>query len=145
MTPFALHPRLAADSRPVTELALSSVRLIDDSAYPWLVLVPKRAGAREIIDLGNEDLHLLMEEIALACRVMRAETGADKLNVATLGNQVAQLHVHVIGRFRTDAAWPGPVWGKAPRVSYGEAAAAARVGAFRARFAELRGGPASSA
>jgi len=115
---FALHPQLAADTVTLADWALSRVCLMDDARYPWLILVPRRAGAREIEDLEESDRVVLMEEIATAGHVLREATECDRLNVAALGNVVAQLHVHVIARFATDAAWPGPVWGVHPALAY---------------------------
>lgn len=115
---FALDHRLAEDSTPVVELPLCSVRLSADRTYPWLILVPRRAECVELIDLDPGDRAVLMEEIALASRVLKDLTDAEKLNVAALGNSVAQLHVHVIARFSDDPAWPGPIWGKGPALPW---------------------------
>lgn len=109
---FALDSRLAADTMEVTELELCTVRLMNDRTYPWLILVPRRADCVELIDLDPADRVILMEEIALVSRILKELTDAEKLNVASLGNSVPQLHVHVIARFSDDPAWPGPVWGK---------------------------------
>ncbi len=108
---FRLHPMLERDTLHVTDLALCQVRLMNDARFPWLVLVPRRADCRELIDLGDDDRRRLTEEIDHCTRVLLEHTVADKMNVASLGNQVAQLHVHVIARFESDSAWPGPVWG----------------------------------
>ncbi|GAA0786495.1 HIT family protein [Roseibium denhamense] len=118
MTHFELNPRLEGDSLPVLDLHLCEVRLMKDANYPWLLLIPKKNDLIEIIDLDEADQTELMGEIALASRVLRDVTDAEKLNVGALGNQVSQLHVHVIARFRDDAAWPGPVWGAAPTLTY---------------------------
>lgn len=115
---FSLDSRLAADTVPVGDLALCAVLLMDDARFPWFILVPRRAGLTEIVDLAPEEAQALMEEIRLACGVVRALCDPDKLNVAALGNVVAQLHVHVIGRFRSDPAWPNPVWGAGTRTPY---------------------------
>ena len=123
MPHFALHSRLAADTIPIGDLPLCSVLLIDDSRYPWLILVPRRPDLREIVDLAAEDRAALIEEVAAASRALRAVTGAEKLNVAAIGNVVAQLHVHVVARFKADAAWPEPVWGRGSAVRYGAGAA----------------------
>ncbi len=109
---FELHPQLAADTHPVATLGLCDLRLMDDANYPWLVLVPRLPGARELIDLDTGQRHLLTDEIDLAGRMLRDAFRPDKLNVAALGNLVPQLHVHVIARFRDDPAWPAPVWGR---------------------------------
>lgn len=117
-TGFTLDPRLAADTVPVGDLALCSVLLMDDARFPWLILVPRREGASEITDLSPEDGRALWEETRIAAGVMQALAKPDKLNVAALGNVVAQLHVHVIGRFRSDPAWPSPIWGVGERRPY---------------------------
>jgi diadenosine tetraphosphate (Ap4A) HIT family hydrolase len=131
---FSLDSRLAADTLAVADLPLSAVRLMNDATYPWLILVPRREGAVEIVDLSPEDRVQLMEEIAAVSDVLRAMTRCDKLNVAALGNMVPQLHVHVIGRFAGDPAWPGPVWGKAPAQPYAEAPREGFIAALRARL-----------
>ena len=110
-TGFTLDPRLAADTVAIGDLALSSVLLMDDSRFPWFVLVPRRMRASEITDLSPEDSRLFWEEARIAAGVMLALSKPDKVNVAALGNVVAQLHLHVVGRFRSDPAWPRPVWG----------------------------------
>lgn len=132
--PFVLDPRLAAETSPVGDLALCKVLLMDDARFPWIVLVPKRADLVEIIDLGAADLQRLMSEIATASGVLEAATSPYKLNVAALGNVVRQLHVHIIARFETDAAWPSPVWGKGARVPYEPVRRAEFSGKLRAGF-----------
>ena len=122
---FSLDQRLAADTIPVGDLALSSVLLMDDARFPWFILVPRRPGASEVTDLSNEDAATLMNEIRVAARVMLDMAKPDKINVGALGNVVPQLHVHVVGRFRSDPAWPGPVWGHGSRTPYPAHAAAA--------------------
>lgn len=113
---FTLDPRLAADSVEVGDLALCRVLLMDDARFPWLILVPRRPAVSEITDLAEADGAALWREIRIAAGVMQALSKPDKVNVAALGNIVAQLHVHVVGRFRSDPAWPGPVWGfEAPK------------------------------
>jgi diadenosine tetraphosphate (Ap4A) HIT family hydrolase len=111
MTDFALDPRIEADTLEVTRLPLSVVRLMNDRRFPWLILVPARSGAVEIVDLDPADRAQLIEEIAITSAALRELFHAEKLNVAALGNVVAQLHVHVIARFERDDAWPKPVWG----------------------------------
>ena len=113
-TGFALHPRLAADTVVVTDLPLCRVLLMDDARWPWLILVPRRAGVRELIDLSPAAQQALTGEIARASRTLQTLFSPDKLNVAALGNVVEQLHVHVIARWRGDPAWPAPVWGFQP-------------------------------
>jgi diadenosine tetraphosphate (Ap4A) HIT family hydrolase len=134
---FQLDPRLAADSIPVVTLGLSQVRLHRDARYPWLILVPQVSGAVEILDLTPGDQERLWEEIRRAAAVLRDLYQPTKLNVAALGNQVPQLHVHVIARFSSDAAWPGPVWGAHPPLPYGDAGAAEAVQQLQDGFEAL--------
>jgi diadenosine tetraphosphate (Ap4A) HIT family hydrolase len=129
---WSLHPQLAADTVPVCDLALSRLLAMNDANFPWLVLVPRRAGVSEIIDLGVEQA-LLMDEVALISRALKDETRCDKLNVAAIGNVVPQLHVHVVARRKDDAAWPKPVWGAVPRRAYEAAATERFVSAIRDR------------
>ena len=109
---YELHPQLAADTHPLGTLGLCELRLMDDANYPWLVLVPRVAAARELIDLDAAQRHQLTDEIDLAARLLRDAFRPHKLNVAALGNMVPQLHVHVIAREESDPAWPAPVWGR---------------------------------
>ena len=129
---FALDPRLAADTHAIGALPFSELLLMDDARFPWVILVPRIAGARELIDLDEGDQRLLLGEIDRVARVLEAMLHPDKLNIAALGNVVPQLHVHVIARFATDAAWPNPVWGRGERMAYGEHERAARIARLRA-------------
>ena len=113
MDAWHLHPQLADDTAPVIELALCEVRLMDDANHPWLVLVPRVAGAVELIDLDPVQRTQLTSEIDAASRALKALFKPHKLNIAALGNLVPQLHVHVIARSTDDIAWPRPVWGAA--------------------------------
>lgn len=115
---FAPDPRLAADSLLVADGPLSQLRLVDDARFPWLVLVPRLPGAVEWIDLDGAAQRLLLAEINLAGKLLRALGPVHKLNVGALGNVVRQLHVHVVARAEGDAAWPGPVWGSGPAQPY---------------------------
>ncbi len=117
-SPFSLHPQLAADTVPVGDLALSRLLLANDANYPWLILVPRRPGVTELIELTETDRAQLVTETDAAARALKAITECEKLNVAALGNVVAQLHVHVIGRRHSDKAWPKPVWGAATATPY---------------------------
>lgn len=128
---WTLHPRLAADTHHVASLGLSELLLMDDRLHPWLILVPRIADAVEWIDLDPSDRHRLLDETALAGRVLRALHAPDKLNIAALGNVVEQLHVHVVARFHDDVAWPRPVWGAAPAQPYGAAERDAVIGRLR--------------
>jgi diadenosine tetraphosphate (Ap4A) HIT family hydrolase len=132
---FALDPRLAADTVVVGDLPLAQVLLMDDARFPWLILVPRRAGVSEITDLAPDDGAALWGEVGLAVGVMQALAKPDKVNVAALGNVVAQLHVHVVGRFRSDPAWPGPVWGHGAAKPYPPHARAQLIERAAALFA----------
>ena len=116
---WSLHPLLAQDTVPVGDLPLARVLLANDANYPWLILVPRLPGLIELIDLEENAQIQLLNEIAIAARTLKSVTACDKLNIAALGNQVPQLHVHVIARRRTDKAWPKPVWGAAAASAYG--------------------------
>ena len=128
---FTLHPRLDADTVPVTEWALCRVLLMNDANYPWLILVPEVPDAVDLHDLSVSQAEELMREIHRASRILREHTGADKINVAALGNVVPQLHVHVIARYLDDPAWPRPVWGAVPLRAYGVSDMQARLSALR--------------
>jgi diadenosine tetraphosphate (Ap4A) HIT family hydrolase len=117
---FTLDHRLARDAHDITNLPLCNVRLMDNKCFPWLVLIPRVEGASEWIDLSREQQHQLSDEIAIVSHVLKALVTPDKLNIAALGNQVSQLHVHLIARYKADAAWPKPVWGGAQE-AYSEA------------------------
>lgn len=130
---FKLHPQLEADTHFICDLELCRVLLMDDANYPWVILVPRREGIREICELSREDQHQLSDESAQVARAMLEIYKPDKLNIAALGNQVPQLHVHHLARYTTDPAWPNPVWGRVPRLPYADEAAAA-VAALRAAF-----------
>jgi len=121
MTGFRLARELDAVTVQVSHLALSDLRLMDDARFPWLLLVPRRPEIAEIIDLVPADRLTLLDEIAVASQALKEVTACDKLNIGAIGNIVPQLHVHVVARYRTDAAWPGPVWGSGPAVAYAAA------------------------
>lgn len=117
-TLWQLHPQLAADSCGVGDFPLSRLLLMNDAQYPWCILVPRIAGARELHRLDDADqLQLLRESTALS-RGMEAVFAPHKMNVAALGNVVPQLHIHHVARYRGDPAWPAPVWGKHPPQAY---------------------------
>jgi diadenosine tetraphosphate (Ap4A) HIT family hydrolase len=134
---FQLDPRLDADTLPICELKLSSLRLINDSRWPWLVLVPRIEGACELHDLSEDQQMALMGEAVLVGRVLKAITGAEKINTAAIGNIVRQLHVHVIARREGDANWPGPVWGYGAKVRYTKDAAEALIARLAAEFEKV--------
>jgi diadenosine tetraphosphate (Ap4A) HIT family hydrolase len=113
---FKLDTAFLATSEPLASLKLCDARLHADARWPWVVLIPRKIGARELEHLSPADRQQLMEEILLAGSAVRAIGAAlgrpvEKLNVGQIGNITPQLHVHVVGRRPDDAAWPGPVWG----------------------------------
>jgi diadenosine tetraphosphate (Ap4A) HIT family hydrolase len=115
---WTLHSQLEKDTINVGDLPLCRVVVIKDANYPWLLLVPRRPDVVEIIDLDEVAQAQLMTEITRVARVLKDITKCDKLNIAALGNVVPQLHVHVIARRSSDAAWPRPVWGATPALSH---------------------------
>jgi len=127
---FELDRILQRDSLPMTNWTLNQVRLINDSRFPWLILVPAREALREFHDIASDEQSLFLAEINRASATLKEITSADKMNVASLGNQVEQLHIHVIARFEGDAAWPGPVWGVGQAVSYDAAEADRLISTF---------------
>ncbi|HET9032351.1 MAG TPA: HIT family protein [Dokdonella sp.] len=129
---FELDTRLAGDSHPLHRFELCDLRLMDDANYPWLILVPRLIAARELIDLDAEQRHQLTDETDRAAHLLREAFHPQKLNVAALGNVVAQLHVHVIARFEDDPAWPAPVWGRVEATPYSPEALVERIDRLQA-------------
>ncbi|MEX3011082.1 HIT family protein [Hoeflea sp. TYP-13] len=111
MCGFRLNERLEADSRLVSILGLCQLRLMNDRRWPWLLLIPQRAEAEEIYHLTPLDQTLLTFEAGETARALKRVTDCSKINIGALGNQVRQLHVHVVARNPGDIGWPGPVWG----------------------------------
>ena len=134
MTDFVLDPRLAADSAFIADGPLSQVRLMDDTRFPWLVLVPRVNGVSEWLELDGGQQRLLLAEINQAGQLIRAQPGVEKLNIGALGNIVRQFHVHLIGRHEGDPAWPGPVWGQGAAARHAPAALATQIDAWRRRL-----------
>ncbi|MEO5821164.1 MAG: HIT family protein [Vicinamibacteraceae bacterium] len=114
MTDFVLDTKLHADTIEITRLPLCLVRLMNDRRFPWVVMIPAKPALSEITDLDAAGRGQLIEEIAFVSTAVREAFQPTKMNVGALGNVVAQLHVHVVGRFASDDAWPGPVWGTTP-------------------------------
>ena len=111
---WSLSAQLEKDTINIGDLPLSRVLVIKDAHYPWLLLVPRRPNVSEIIDLDEVEQAQLMTEISRVGRALKELTKCEKLNIAALGNMVPQLHVHIIARRSSDAAWPRPVWGVMP-------------------------------
>ncbi|MFI4937039.1 MAG: HIT domain-containing protein [Candidatus Berkiellales bacterium] len=115
---FVLDPKLEQDSEFIIDLPLCQARLSNNAAFPWIILVPRQDKLVEIIDLNQEDQEQLLREIRQTSHILQRHTKPKKLNIANLGNIVAQLHVHIIARFETDPAWPNPVWNSGFNIPY---------------------------
>lgn len=122
---FALDSRLQQDTLPIGDFPLCRLLLMKDARYPWFVLVPRREEVVELFQLDAEDQRTFWQETCELAETLKDTFGADKMNVAALGNVVSQLHMHVIVRRRDDDAWPAPVWGKHPALPYTDAQIAA--------------------
>ena len=118
MSEFVVDPVIASLTQTIADWPLSRLFVFNDSRYHWGLLVPRRAGVIEMCDLAPEDQVQMMAEIVKLSNIIRTLPGVEKLNVGNLGNMVLQLHVHVIGRFKGDPAWPGPVWGHSKAVPW---------------------------
>jgi diadenosine tetraphosphate (Ap4A) HIT family hydrolase len=116
--PFQLHPRLKQDGISIGRFDLCQLLMINDSHYPWFILVPEKADIKEIYQLAKPEQHTLLEESSYLAENLAALYQADKMNIAAIGNLVPQLHIHHIVRYRSDKAWPDPVWGKFAAIPY---------------------------
>ncbi|MCB2113265.1 MAG: HIT domain-containing protein [Parvularculaceae bacterium] len=129
---FTLDEQLANDTTPVGDLPLSTVLLMNDSRFAWAILVPRREGLVELHDMSETDRNrLISESVEVSCALQKL-TAASKMNIATLGNLVRQLHVHVIARKSDDEAWPRPVWGVGTPAPYARGQARACADALKA-------------
>ena len=125
---FKLDERLFKDTVVLGDFTLCRVLLMNDSRYPWLILVPRRAGISELFELNMAEQQQLWQETSYVGQVLKDVFQADKINIATLGNVVKQLHMHIVVRMQDDAAWPAPVWGNGAAQGYtGETLAAMRA------------------
>ncbi|XKG77524.1 HIT family protein [Vreelandella aquamarina] len=118
MATFELDPRLEAETLPLADLPLCRALLMNDSRYPWVVLVPRMASVSEVFELGQEEQAQLWREATQLGAAMKEAFHGDKLNIATLGNVVSQLHIHLVVRYTDDASWPAPVWGNGAAKPY---------------------------
>ncbi|HEY1638123.1 MAG TPA: HIT family protein [Rhizomicrobium sp.] len=134
MQVFELHPRLERDTLFITDWALSRVLLMNDARFPWLLVVPRRGDVTEVHELAHAERMVLIEEVARAARALKSVAAATKINIASLGNVVPQLHVHIVARTPADAAWPNPVWGHGACVPYASGAADALGQRLKAAF-----------
>lgn len=137
--PFQLHPRLAADTLEVGRLPLCRVLLMNESRFPWVILVPERPGVTEIYQLEAADQRQLIAESSALSLSLSEAFHADKMNVAAIGNLVPQLHLHHVVRVRADEAWPDPVWGRFEPRPYDAAALAEREAAVQRALASAPG------
>lgn len=135
---FELHPQLATDCEIAGDLRLCRVLLAKDANYPWLILVPMRAGVKEAYELNTGDQRQLSRESNAISQGMAELFRADKMNIAALGNIVPQLHLHHIARYRSDAAWPKPVWGLATPLTYEKNSLQQRLEEIRSLMARLK-------
>ena len=117
---FEVHPKLAHDCITIGSFGLCRLLLMNDANYPWFILVPEREGVTEIYQLSQADQGQLLRESSLLAERLSRDFRADKMNIAALGNVVSQLHIHHIVRYRSDPAWPAPVWGKTVAKPYKE-------------------------
>lgn len=108
---FQLGPMLENDSIFIADLGLSQIRLMNNANFPWVILIPRVTGVVEITDLTNDQYRMLNAEIRLAAKIMQIVFEPDKLNIATIGNKVRQLHYHIIARYENDPCFPETVWG----------------------------------
>lgn len=138
---FRLHHRLEQDCVDLGSFDLCRLLLMDDSRYPWLILVPQRPEICEIYELSDSEQQSLTAESSYLSRSLSEEYKADKMNIAALGNMVSQLHIHHIVRYRTDPAWPGPVWGFGECVPYGAQELEQAVKRARGCLPRLDAGP----
>ena len=130
---FMLAPELQQDCFFIADLALSQLLLFNNVNYPWLILVPRLNNVTELFELPRELQDQLIEETSQVSKLLKQLYACDKINVATIGNQVPQLHMHVIARFKTDDAWPSPVWGL-PARAYSDKAAHEIIEMIRAEL-----------
>ena len=107
---YRINKKFLKSSHHTTELKLCSIRLHDNSKFPWLILIPKRKNVTDISELNSKDQILLMKEIVLVSRLMKKLFKTSKLNVEKVGNIVPQLHIHIIARYTKDSSWPLSVW-----------------------------------
>jgi len=128
---FSLDKQIEADTFPVADFTMCSLRLMNDSRWPWLILIPKKAGAEELFDLSPSQQEQVMREASQAGEKLKALTSCTKINTAMIGNMVRQLHIHVIARAQGDANWPGPVWGFGEREPYASPHAQALIAHLR--------------
>lgn len=135
---FVLHAQLEQDSFHVGQFELCELRLINDSQYPWCLLIPKRADIQEVYQLSQTEQAKLWQESAILSRNIQTLFKGDKLNIAAIGNMVPQLHLHHIVRYKTDPSWPKPVWGQLPLKPYSQKEKQARIALLKEALPNLQ-------
>lgn len=133
---FQLHPQLANDCVDLGRFDLCRLLMMNDSQYPWFILVPEIAGMREIYQLSRSQRGVLQEESCFLAEQLAHLFSADKMNIAAIGNLVPQLHIHHVVRYRTDKAWPAPVWGKFNAVPYADEQLAEQLDRVKTQLAD---------
>lgn len=134
---YQLHQRLRQDTIHLGQLVLCDILLMNDARFPWVILVPRRENITEIYQLNKDDQQQLATESTFVAQHLSELVGADKMNIAALGNVVSQLHIHHVARYQTDEAWPAPIWGKGEAVAYSADEAKAVAQQLKKTFAEL--------
>jgi diadenosine tetraphosphate (Ap4A) HIT family hydrolase len=134
---FVISPDITRSASPLLDLPLCTVLLKEDARWPWLILAPRREGLEHLTDLDAVDMATAMDEVRAAFAAVRAEEGVERVNLGVLGNVAPQLHLHVVGRWAGDPAWPGPVWGVEGRTPYAPEAREALAARLRGRLAAL--------
>lgn len=135
---FQLDQKLQADTFLIHDLKICRVLLMNDANYPWVILVPKKENLVELTDLDFEDQIEVLREINLVAKILKDDFGAHKINIATLGNVVRQLHIHVIARKKNDATFPKPVWGNAQAKPYEEKSAQEMIEKIKSSLSSTR-------
>lgn len=131
MSRFELEPTLESDTHLVLDAPLCRILLMNDARWPWLILVPRRAGLRELLELDQHERGQWFAELDCCAAWLQGHAYVQKLNIGALGNVVPQLHIHVLGRWNGDAAWPAPVWGVPGRLSYTDDVLERTLGSLR--------------
>ncbi len=132
MAEFFIHTKLAEDTFFIKDMKLCRLLLMNDNRFPWVVLVPRQENVRDLIDLLPGHQRRLLEEINRVSVFMKRFFKSEKLNIATIGNIVPQLHVHIVARNSTDTAWPKPVWGYGDPVRFTDEREKKIIAAFKA-------------
>ena len=118
LSEFSLHSRLSADTKPIFSFEKSELFLVNDARWPWLIVVPTIPDSVEWHELEEKSGQLIDQDVSLAAKVLKQITNCEKINIASLGNMVRQLHIHIVARDTGDPNWPNPVWGFGEKIAY---------------------------